>query len=111
MTWPVLFGSAAGQEVQHGTLPSAMFTMTMISLTVTWPPPLQSPRQNLGVLVGVDEAALVGIVVAVGVGVETCVTVLVRVGVSLLLGIVAGVGVIVGGTGDELVAVAISVGV
>ena len=61
MTWPLLFGSAAGQEVQQGALPSARFTIVMISLTVTWVSPLQSPRQGLGVLEGVDEAVLVGV--------------------------------------------------
>ena len=68
MTWPVLFGSAAAQEVQHGMLPRAMFTMVMISFTVTSPLPSQSPTQSrvvVGVGLGVGEG---GPPVGVGAG-------------------------------------------
>jgi hypothetical protein len=61
ITSPVLFGSAAAQVAQHGVLPSAMFTITMISLTATSRPSSQSPTQItvLGMAVGVRVAVRV----------------------------------------------------
>jgi hypothetical protein len=58
---------------ERSRLASAMFTMAMISSTVTLLPPLLSPVQGTGVSVGVAVAIAAGVFVGLGVGVRAAV--------------------------------------
>lgn len=60
-------------HAEIGWLPKSMFTITIISLIVTSPSPLQSPRQITGVAVGVALDVAVAVTVAVWVGVPVSV--------------------------------------
>ena len=60
-------------HAEIGLSPRSMFTMTMISLIVTTPSPLQSPRQTTGVPVGVALGVAVAVAVALAVAVGVAV--------------------------------------
>ena len=76
-------------QVEAFAVPSAMFTIVMSSFTVTSRSPLQSPRQDPGVRVGVGVIATVAVVVgrpeAAPVGVDVCVGTDVSVGVPVAI--------------------------
>jgi hypothetical protein len=79
-------------------LPSAMFTIVISSLTVTSPPPSQSPTHGIGGVVEVGDGVGVGLAVIVTVGVA----VVLNVGVGVLVGVLV--------TGTVAVCVGVALG-